>query len=153
MTWKASSTRTAAGLIPYEDSDKPFVEVGVITTQYKPTPIAPAMPDWGPTVHESHEEGEFGYPLSEVIAEDLYWVWDDRAHNHMERALRLYAYYKRRIDFYREAALRYHMDQHSKDVREAKEKSDASIRPGGKRQLPRGIGVSVRKRARIWRRQ
>lgn len=121
--WDMKGEYRCFDLVPYEtETDIPFVEVGVITTLKRPAPVVPEMPDWGPITHDGHQKDEFGYPLTNEAAEDLYYVWDDGATQHMERAQRLYKYFKPRIDFYREAALKFHLEQFEGDRQLAKEK-------------------------------
>ena len=52
----------------------------------------------------------------------MYFVWDDGASRHMGLAQRLHKHFRPRIDFYRDAALKFHIERYEKDVIMTKEK-------------------------------
>ncbi len=64
--------------------------------------------------------------LEDEIEEDLYFVWDDGASRHTERAAKLYDYFKPMIEEHRETALNikntYFDEEYQKQLAEAKNK-------------------------------
>jgi hypothetical protein len=110
-------------LIPAIRGDRLYADVDVLTIEADEIEVVmPKTEAWQKLGEYGYGDDPEGYPIDKTTHENLYYVWDDGASEHAERAEALYAYYEPLINHYYNCANEYLLKMFEAQRAEAKAK-------------------------------